>query len=70
MLTNFKLSFILKVTIKGRYRMNGIIGYIVIIVALILWGIFATFFIALNWIKQEERRREHRENDKDESKTI
>lgn len=50
--------------------MNEIIGYIVIIVALILWGVFATFFIALNWIKQEERRREHRRNDKDESKTI
>lgn len=48
--------------------MNGIIGYIVIIVALILWGVFATFFIVLNYIKDEIERNDH--DDKTKDKTI
>ena len=43
--------------------MNEIIYWIVFIVALILWGIFATFFVVLNWIKQKEREAE-KENEK------
>lgn len=44
--------------------MNGIVYWIVFIVALILGGVFATFFIGLNWIKQEEKREEHNKNGK------
>lgn len=44
--------------------MNGIVYWIINIVALILGGVFATFFIGLNWIKQEEKRRDHNKNGK------
>lgn len=38
--------------------MNGILNTILCIVALILMGVFATFLVLLNWIKQEERKKE------------
>lgn len=38
--------------------MNAVIETILIIVALILMGVFATFFIVANWIKQEIKRNE------------
>ena len=38
--------------------MNGILNGILCIVALLLMGGFATFLVLLNWIKQEERKKE------------
>jgi hypothetical protein len=40
--------------------MNAIVNYILSIVALILMGVFATFFVLLNIIKQEEKRIEYK----------
>lgn len=36
--------------------MNAIVSWIISIVALTLMGVFATFFVVLNWIKLTERK--------------
>ena len=36
--------------------MNAIVSYILSIVALILMGVFATFLVVLNYVKDEEKR--------------
>ena len=40
--------------------MNRILNGVLCIVALILMGVFATFLVVLNAVKQEERRKEHK----------
>lgn len=40
--------------------MNEVLNVIFVIVALILMGVFATFLVVLNAVKQEERRKEHK----------
>ena len=49
--------------------MNAIVNYILSIVALILMGVFATFLVLLNIIKQEERRCENK-NGKTSKQTL
>ena len=39
--------------------MNAIIKWFVIIVALTFWGVFATFLVLLNKIKDEEEKKEN-----------
>lgn len=40
--------------------MNAVLNVIFTIVALILMGVFATFLVLLNAVKQEERRKEQK----------
>ena len=44
--------------------MNGILNVILCIVALLLMGGFAAFLVLLNWIKQEERKKDMETNGK------